>query len=811
MTRKIVSPDDIKDFSGHRIFEIFSSLRKDETDIDGAYPCDGREFSKSDFSGGNNPYDMLLLNKARTLSYAEYDAEIAENGICFAFALDTENEKFRIPKLINDTIPQYSQTTDDIGTSEVLVTGSSSGSGNGVNGHHILEIFPTFRMEDEISGAWRCNGAEFSKSDFSGKDNPYIKIVELKNNLGPVVTFDYWSQIYQEKGYCSFFGLDETNEKFKIPYLNEVFLEAASDTEKIGEMKEAGLPNITGYSNIAGVASKTSPAAGCLEQNRFSLNYDYQAIQSSVNDFATVSINAALSNPIYGKSDTVQPKSFKVSYMVQLATEYGEISIADIKKEIYIGFLGQTVQSLLPINDNRLRLLNGDVLSKETSLYVNFIDYVASLQTDYPNIFTTESDWQSQNTTYGSCGKFVYNADAGTLRLPNISNILEGTTVVTDVGNLLEAGLPNITGESNIGGNAPKTVLSSGALRQVRYQLNSVVNATSSDISDLAQTALDASLSNPIYGNSDTVQPQVIKVLTYIVVATSKTLIEEDIEQLKNDIKTAGGGVGVGTVVFMTSSDPPSGFLKCDGSAVSRSLYPDLFSVIGTSYGEGDGSTTFNLPDSGYKIIEFDTSETNITAPGDGYIFVQGSTSQGGFGLRNLTKNYLTESISERDWGLGAFIPCFKGDEIQISNYQCTINTLFFTTFKYAPFYDSDKGCLCIKAYNAAINEGNINIVRSVMPSERVVNLQLPVSNTQFTMPSDGYLMITGFALSTDNGFINFINKTSDFGVMNNILVNSAIKMFMPVRKDDIVLIEFNNIAENTILQFFYAEGSKSE
>jgi microcystin-dependent protein len=41
----------------------------------------------------------------------------------------------------------------------------------------------------------------------------------------------------------------------------------------------------------------------------------------------------------------------------------------------------------------------------------------------------------------------------------------------------------------------------------------------------------------------------------------------------------------------------PSGYLLCDGSAVSRSTYSDLFNAIGDSYGAGDGSTTFNLPD----------------------------------------------------------------------------------------------------------------------------------------------------------------------------------------------------------------------
>ena len=41
----------------------------------------------------------------------------------------------------------------------------------------------------------------------------------------------------------------------------------------------------------------------------------------------------------------------------------------------------------------------------------------------------------------------------------------------------------------------------------------------------------------------------------------------------------------------------PSGFLECNGAAVSRSTYADLFAVIGTTYGAGDGSSTFLVPD----------------------------------------------------------------------------------------------------------------------------------------------------------------------------------------------------------------------
>ena len=133
------------EFSGHQIFEIFSTLRKDENDIDGAYPCDGREFSKSDFSGGNNPYDMLLLNKAKTLSYAEYDAEIAEKGVCFHFALDETNEKFKIPKLINDTIQTLTGVTDDVGETKVANVGSSLYCGD-EDTNHVLQ-FPSYNLD----------------------------------------------------------------------------------------------------------------------------------------------------------------------------------------------------------------------------------------------------------------------------------------------------------------------------------------------------------------------------------------------------------------------------------------------------------------------------------------------------------------------------------------------------------------------------------------------------------------------------------------------------------------------------------------
>jgi len=64
-----------------------------------------------------------------------------------------------------------------------------------------------------------------------------------------------------------------------------------------------------------------------------------------------------------------------------------------------------------------------------------------------------------------------------------------------------------------------------------------------------------------------------------------------------DSVAGGGDGVPVGSILAWPTDTPPSGWLLCDGSAVSRTTYADLFAVIGTTFGAGDGSTTFNLPD----------------------------------------------------------------------------------------------------------------------------------------------------------------------------------------------------------------------
>lgn len=71
----------------------------------------------------------------------------------------------------------------------------------------------------------------------------------------------------------------------------------------------------------------------------------------------------------------------------------------------------------------------------------------------------------------------------------------------------------------------------------------------------------------------------------------------------------------------------PAGYLICDGSAVSRTVYAALFASIGTAFGDGDGSTTFNVPDGrGYFMRGFDNGAGNDPDSGSRFAINGGNT-----------------------------------------------------------------------------------------------------------------------------------------------------------------------------------------
>lgn len=151
-----------------------------------------------------------------------------------------------------------------------------------------------------------------------------------------------------------------------------------------------------------------------------------------------------------------------------------------------------------------------------------------------------------------------------------------------------------------------------------------------------------------------------------------------------HDGSTVGGKVVSLTPGFLApfaGSTAPDGWLICDGSAVSRITYAGLFAVIGTTYGAGDGNSTFNLPD--YTNVRdgafFDystryqlaTNVSDYTMTEDGYIWVSGRNI-GAWDTLKLDINgnrVLNDRNAYRDnkYPANVFAIVSKGDVLHIS------------------------------------------------------------------------------------------------------------------------------------------------
>ena len=88
------------------------------------------------------------------------------------------------------------------------------------------------------------------------------------------------------------------------------------------------------------------------------------------------------------------------------------------------------------------------------------------------------------------------------------------------------------------------------------------------------------------------------------------------------DVAGGGGGSVTGQIVMYGGTVPPTGWLLCDGSAVSRTDFAALFSAIGIAYGSGDGATTFNIPDLRGRVpVGLGTNATvNLLGNNDGVV-----------------------------------------------------------------------------------------------------------------------------------------------------------------------------------------------
>lgn len=116
-------------------------------------------------------------------------------------------------------------------------------------------------------------------------------------------------------------------------------------------------------------------------------------------------------------------------------------------------------------------------------------------------------------------------------------------------------------------------------------------DVTGSGTSSISTTLANSGVTAATYGSSSSIPVIAVDAKGRITSASNQSFV----------------ATPSGTVITFAGSTAPSGYLECDGTAISRSTYAALYAVVGTTYGSGDGSTTFNLPDlRGYFVRGWD-------------------------------------------------------------------------------------------------------------------------------------------------------------------------------------------------------------
>ena len=451
-------------------------------------------------------------------------------------------------------------------------------------------------------------------------------------------------------------------------------------------------------------------------------------------------------------------------------------------------YVGEIFQSAIPIDDIRVTLLDGHKIY-ESEGYGSFIQHMHSIIMLYPQLACTEDEWQAINTEYGECGKFVISEN--NIRLPKIVSFVQGLSSLQDLATLVEAGLPNITGEHNISGSrgilASSTAISGCFVQGSSSGKGSYGNG--SDNPAMNKIGFDASKSNAIYGNSNTVQPQSIRYPYYIVLATGVTQEVKAKEELMTNIPFTLFESKYSEVELNNAS-----WLLSSGQWNSRELYPSAYNELVRAYSEGssklsvklhiseysDYDFVLNLNDETFRLPLLDGSESLVsdryenwellesgatyTAPANGWIQLSKScTANDQFVLLGEFSRMSTIGWSGyKDNAAQANIYVTKGQTIPI--YYSAVGTA--TTFKF--YYAKGNGSLYFYVGETVQNTSLINtgkLTQEVAELKNKVHLKESYTNgtSWYRVYSDGWCE-QGGSITSGSGWrtISFIKQFKD-------------------------------------------------
>ena len=533
----------------------------------------------------------------------------------------------------------------------------------------------------------------------------------------------------------------------------------------------------------------------------------------------------------------------------ELKEAIGDVKVLTTLKIGQIGIAPLGIDETL----NMERYLNGQIIIQDQ--FKGFTNYLKRRVELYPSIACLEDEWQAivANSDFSQCGKFVIDDNAGTIRLPKIIMPIQGLTDLSKLGEIIEAGLPNITGTMVANIYETFYVAGTGAFKTTAAAKGKAGQGSS----PLSTSDIDfkASLSNPIYGNSDTVQQEQIQYPYFIQVATGAETEDNIINEIELNNPFSLLDVKWSDKLLNNIS-----WLRSEGQANSKAIYNDIYELILKEYNSGTdeietvgginitfrrGSETnikVTINKSAYDSILSATgtawyyvidmaNETFYLPQSDGFLQFGGNGEFVEAGLPNITGTFTGGDNSAGDrYATGAFKHTGTNAPEKLGGGSYSRGVITFDASTSNPIYgNSDtvqpnaiKGYLYFYVGETVQNANLINAGRieetlvtktdktqaaaASMPSSKYIDLILGASDTTYIAPANGWFYALA-KTSAVNGYVQLYNGNINLHTISQYSsANAFVAVYLPSSKGDVFNFIYVNCKE-IMFRFVYAEG----
>lgn len=362
----------------------------------------------------------------------------------------------------------------------------------------------------------------------------------------------------------------------------------------------------------------------------------------------------------------------------------------------------------------------------------------------YPDLYTwiinnaktiTLTEYETKISQYGQCGHFGLDTTTKTVKLPKIKAFIQNAESVSEIAEVENAGLPNITGSWIVGWEEAyiPTILANGAIYTNSFEaIERIGDKTNTNVNDPYRVNFDASRSNIIYGNSTTVTPDNVKYRYFICTKNEfkETFNSQLIEGRRELDRTNKITISIPQTTTPTAGNTAT-FL--DYTAPDNGII-----IIHTIQSE---STGYNLTGFDTKIIPYDDPNNTLNIGFTGIYSTPGETNKSG---SNIEKYYELN----------------KGDIIQCilqSNYN-SINAggAYFIPYKYKklPYTQYTQGELAAIASDASA------------PGDTSINVPITDTDFSYTCPENGLFSFEKKATKISEWVI--LNRRTSSGTIIN-------------------------------------------